>query len=68
MLKQIKVEQAGFRHNRSCCDQILALTTFIEAAFQERLKPSAVFVDLSAAYDTLWREEMIYKLLKTIPC
>ena len=49
----LQVEQAGFRTGRSTCDQVLALTTFIENGFQKQLKTGAVFLDLSAAYDTV---------------
>jgi hypothetical protein len=34
----------------------MALMTHIEAGFQHQLKTGAVFVDLTAAYDTVWRE------------
>ncbi|KAH1022145.1 hypothetical protein HUJ04_011582 [Dendroctonus ponderosae] len=56
ILIDIPVEQAGFRPNRSCTDQVLSLTTYIEAGFQRQLKSSAAFIDLSVAYDTVWRE------------
>lgn len=63
----IPSEQAGFRHGRSCTDQVLALTTHIEAGFQGRLKSTAVFIDLTAAYDTVWRQGLIYKLMQVVP-
>jgi hypothetical protein len=50
----IPVEQAGFRHNRGCEEQVLALTTLIENGLQKKLKTSVAFIDLSAAYDTVW--------------
>lgn len=68
ILNEIPHEQAGFRPGRSCEDQVLALTTFIEAGFEVRLKTGAVFFDLTAAYDTVWREGMIVKLLKVTKC
>lgn len=68
ILQYIPVEQAGFRPNRSCVDQVLSLTTFIEASFQKKQKTSAVFIDLTAAYDTVWRHGIIYKLLQVVPC
>uniref|UniRef100_A0A1B0DMF8 Uncharacterized protein n=1 Tax=Phlebotomus papatasi TaxID=29031 RepID=A0A1B0DMF8_PHLPP len=61
-------EQAGFRSGRDCCEQVLALTSQIEANFQKGLKTTAVFVDLSAAYDTVWRHGLLLKLAKTVPC
>lgn len=68
ILEHIPDEQAGFRPDRSCCDQVLALTTFIEASFQQMLKTAVAFVDLTAAYDTVWRDGMIYKFLKITRC
>ncbi|KAL4083147.1 hypothetical protein QTP88_028477 [Uroleucon formosanum] len=68
ILNTIPVEQAGFRPGRSCSDQVLALTTYIEAGFHNRLKTAAVFIDLTAAYDTVWRHGLLYKLLQTICC
>jgi len=61
-------EQAGFRPHQSCKDQAAALTTFIENGFQKNLKTTAVLVDLTAAYDTVWRTGLLTKLLELIPC
>ncbi|XP_072390744.1 uncharacterized protein [Diabrotica undecimpunctata] len=49
----VPIEQAGFRRGRSCCDQVLSLTTFIEAGFERREKSAITFIDLTAAYDTV---------------
>lgn len=68
ILNEIPIEQAGFRPNRNCTDQVLSLTTFIEAGFQNQLKTAAVFIDLTAAYDTVWRSGIILKLMRVIPC
>ena len=59
---KIPVEQAGFRPGRNCCDQVLSLTSFIENGFDKNEKTSAAFVDLSAAYDTVWRKGLLWKL------
>jgi len=61
-------EQAGFRSHRSCTDQVAALTTFIENGFQKNLKTTAVLVDLTAAYDTVWWTGLLTKLLELFPC
>jgi len=45
-------EQAGFRHGRSTVDQVTLLTQDIEDSFSAKKKAGAVFVDLTAAYDT----------------
>jgi hypothetical protein len=46
-------KQAGLRHNKSCCEQILSMVTHVKNGFQERKKSGAVFLDLICAYDTL---------------
>jgi hypothetical protein len=46
------INQAGFRQHHICTEQVVALTTHIEAGFQHQLKTGAVFVDLTAAYDS----------------
>jgi hypothetical protein len=61
------MNQAGFCQHRSCTEHVMALTTHIEAGFQLQLKTEAVFVDLKAAYDTVWREGLMIKFLKLFP-
>ncbi len=60
-------DQAGFRKDRSTCDQVAALTSYIENGFQQQLKTGAVFLDLTAAYDTVWHTGLLYKLSKSMP-
>ena len=64
----LPIEQAGFRKNRNCCDQTLALATHIENGFQRQEKSGAVFLDLSSAYDTVWKRGLILKLAKILKC
>jgi len=47
------VDRAGFHRGCSICDQVPAVTTFTENGFEKTLKTSAVFLDLTAAYDTI---------------
>jgi len=63
----LSLDQAGFRKGRSTCDQFAALITFIEIGFQQNLKTGAVFVDLTAAYDTVWHTGLLYTLSKSMP-
>ena len=51
--EQLTPDQAGFRPGRSCCDQLLNLTQHIEDGFENKQITGAVFVDLTAAYDTV---------------
>ena len=57
-------DQAGFWKGRSTCDQVAALITFTENGFQQNLTTGAVFLDLTAAYDTVWHTGLLYKLSK----
>lgn len=60
-------EEAAFRENRSCGEQILTLTTYIEAGFQKNLKTALALVDLSSAYDTIWKNGFLWKFYNEIP-
>ena len=47
-------EQAGFRRGKSTVDQVVLLTQNIENYFEAKKKAGAVFINLTAAYDTVW--------------
>eukprot|EP00057_Strongylocentrotus_purpuratus_P017039 XP_011671513.1 PREDICTED: uncharacterized protein LOC100889621 [Strongylocentrotus purpuratus] len=59
---QLNCEQAGFRPGKSTTGQLLNLTQHIEDGFQNNLITGAVFVDLSAAYDTVNHRRLQTKL------
>ena len=48
-------EQAGFRRGKSTVDQVVLLTQNIEDSFEAKKKAGTVFVNLTAAYDTVPR-------------
>ena len=48
-------------------DQVVLLTQNIEDSFEAKKKASAVFVDLTAAYDTVWHRGLTCKLLRLLP-
>jgi len=60
-------EQVGFRHGRSAVDQVTLLTQDIEDSVSAKKKAVAVFVDLTAAYDTVWHNHLTCKLLRLLP-
>ena len=60
-------EQAGFRCGKSTVDQVVLLTQNIEDSFEAKKKAGAVFVDLTAAYDTVWHRCLTCKLLRLLP-
>ena len=57
-------EQAGFRPGKSCTSQLLNLTEHIEDGYEKRLITGAVFVDLSAVYDTVNHRLLLSKVLE----
>ena len=57
--------QAGFRPGRDTTEQVLALTSFVEDGFEKQLETGTVFY-LSAAYDTVWHNGLMLKLIKII--
>jgi len=66
-LLSVSVNQADFSRGRSTCNQVAALTTFTEDGFKKILKTGAVFLDLTAAHDTVWHTGLLYKLSKCLP-
>jgi hypothetical protein len=64
----VPVSQAGFRKNCSCTEQVMALTSHIEAGFERKLKTGTIFIDLTAAYDTVWRDGLKLKFMRVVSC
>ena len=60
-------EQAGFQRGKSTVDQVVLLTQNIEDSFEAKKKADAVFIDLTAAYDTVWHRGLTCKLLRLLP-
>ena len=59
-------EQTGFRRGKSTVDQVVLLTQNIEGSLEVK-KACAVFIDLTAAYDTVWHRGLTCKLLRLLP-
>ena len=57
-------QQDGFRLGKSTTGQLLILTQYIEDGLQEKKITGAVFVDLTAAYDTVNHRRLPTKILK----
>ena len=60
-------EQDGFRCGKSSVDHVVLLTQNIKDFFGAKMKAGAVFVDLTAAYDTVGHRGFICKLLRLLP-
>jgi hypothetical protein len=63
-MKKLKVKLLVHR----CTEQVLALTSHIEAGFQRKLKTGVVFIVLTAASDTVWRDGLMLKFMRVVPC
>jgi len=61
------MQQACFRPGRSSYKLIKVLTTVIEASFQRKLITIAIYIDLTSAYGTVWREGLLLKFSKIVP-
>ena len=48
-------------------NQVVLLTQNIEDSFEAKKKAGAVFIDLTAAYGTVWHRGLTYKLLRLLP-
>ena len=59
-------EQARFQHGKSTIDQVVLLTQNIKGSFEAKKKAGAVFVDLTAAYGTVWHHGLTCKLLRLV--
>ena len=51
----LRQHQAGFRHGRSCCDQIFALRQIIEKVAATDSKLLVNFIDFRKAFDCVHR-------------
>ena len=55
-------EQEGFRRFRSTTQALLRLTQDIVNGFNKREMTVAVMIDLEKAYDSVWRDGLLFKL------
>ena len=60
-------EQDGFQRGKSTVDQGVLLIQNIKNSFASRKKAGVVFVNLTAAYDTIWHCGLIYKFMELVP-
>ena len=58
-------EQAGFRRHRSTEDQTAHLAQVIEDAFQAKKVVLASFIDLQKAFDKVWKDGLVVKMVRS---
>jgi len=59
--------QFGFRKAHSTIQQCHRITDIINKAFEEHKYCSAVFLDVSQAFDKVWHQGLLYKIKQTLP-
>jgi hypothetical protein len=58
-------EQAEFRIHRSTSEHIVKLSQFIKDALDNKHILTAVFVNFKSAYDSVWKENLLSKLIRS---
>ena len=53
--------QGGFRQDRSCPDQIFSLLEIISSRQEEKIDTYTCFLDVTKAYDRVWKPGLYYK-------
>ena len=54
--------QPGFKPGDSCINQLLCIAQDIHQTYDNGLETRAVFLDISKAFDKVWRKGLLYKL------
>ena len=58
----ITQKQSGFKPGDSCINQLLSITHEIYKSFNDELEGRKRFLDISKAFDKVWRQWIIFKL------
>jgi len=56
--------QTGFRKNKSTLDQIMRLQSDIQSSINQSKYTVGIFLDISKAYDMLWKDGLLHKISK----
>jgi hypothetical protein len=57
-------QQSGFRSGRRTSDNLVFLSQKIAEAFNQTQKVVSLFFDIEAAFDSVWHDGLIFKLIK----
>jgi potassium voltage-gated channel Eag-related subfamily H protein 8 len=58
-------KRAGFRIHRSTSQHIAKFSHFIKGALDNKYILTTVFVDFKSAYDSVWKENLLLKLVRS---
>ncbi|GBM46176.1 putative RNA-directed DNA polymerase from transposon X-element [Araneus ventricosus] len=60
----IPSEQYGFRTSHDCIHQLLRVTNTVTQGFNHKFYTGGVFLDVRKAFDRMWHNGLIYKLIQ----
>ena len=60
--KLISISQSGFKSDDSCMNQLLSIIHEIYSCFDKNLEVSRVFLDISASFEKVRYNDIIFKL------
>lgn len=63
----VPTHQFGFRSSHSTMDQVHRITDIIETALERKKICSAMFLDISQAFDRVWHKGLLHKLESILP-
>ena len=58
----ISQNQSDFKSGDSCINQLLSITHGIYQSFDERFDVRGILLDISKAFDKVWRDDLTFKL------
>ena len=62
-------QQSGFRTGRRTCDNLIFIAQKVSEAFNRKKKIMSLFFDIEAAFDSVWHDALVLKLLDLkVPC
>lgn len=59
--------QFGFRQEHGTIEQVHRIVTIIRSAFEKKQYCSALFVDISQAFDKVWHDGLLIKISRLLP-
>lgn len=63
----LPTHQFGFREKHGTIEQVNRITSEIRTAFEHREYCTAIFLDVAQAFDRVWLDGLLFKIIKLLP-